>query len=113
MSLKFCSECNSLLKIKETGEGKKLHCEKCNLIEEFAEDSLISSSEKEIHEEKRGEGVVKDINQRATYDHLCKKCGYDKAEIIDIGVLISDEDNLILLKCGRCGFSERVGRKTS
>ena len=66
-----------------------------------------------IHHEERGEGVVKDGNRMATYENKCEKCGYGKAEIIDVGVLISDEDNLIFLKCGRCGYSERVGKKTS
>ena len=49
----------------------------------------------------------------ATYDHKCKKCGFSKAQIIDMGIFYSDEDQLILLKCGKCGYSERIGRKVS
>ena len=44
---------------------------------------------------------------------MCKKCGYDKAQIIDMCIFYSDEDNLILLKCGKCNFAERIGRKVS
>lgn len=70
--------------------------------------------EKEIiHHEERGEGVVDDGNRMATYKNDCEKCGFDKAEVIEVGALISDEDNLTFLKCGRCGYSERLGRKTS
>ena len=72
----------------------------------------IIEREKIEHEE-IGEGVLSDENKMATYKHKCEKCGYGKAQIIDVGPLYSDEDNLILLKCGKCGFSERIGRKTS
>jgi len=27
-----------------------------------------------------------------------------------MGIFYSDEDNLILLKCGKCGWSERLGK---
>ena len=60
-----------------------------------------------------GEGFVEGLNEFANYIHKCKKCGYGKAQIIDMGISYSDEDNLILLKCGKCGFSERIGEKVS
>ena len=66
-----------------------------------------------IHHEERGEGIVREENKMATYKNKCEKCGFGKAEVIEVGVLVSDEDNLIFLKCGKCGYSERVGRKTS
>ena len=72
----------------------------------------IVEKEKIEHEEV-GEGVVPAINPMATYKYKCKKCGYGKAQIIDMGLSYSDEDNLILLKCGKCGWSERVGNKVS
>ncbi len=76
------------------------------------ESDLIST---EISSEKteKGQGVGTSENIYANYEHECKKCGYSKAQIIDMGVKYSDEDNLIFLKCGKCGFSERVGRKVS
>ena len=65
------------------------------------------------HEPERGEGVIKDKNIYATYPHKCEKCGYDKAEVIDEGVKYTDEAGVILLECGKCGWSERVNKKTS
>jgi len=55
-------------------------------------------------------GVVKEENVFADYNNVCKKCGYDKAQVIDIGSFYSDEDHIMFLKCGKCGFSERVGK---
>lgn len=53
-------------------------------------------------------GIVKGKNKLATYKHKCKKCGYGKSEVIDLGASYSDENNTYLLKCGKCGYSERV-----
>lgn len=57
--------------------------------------------------------IAEEQNEFATYEHKCSKCGYGKAEIIDLGAQYSDENNLILLKCGKCGWSERVSGKVS
>ncbi len=73
----------------------------------------LVTKEKIHHDPERGEGVVKDKNIFATYFHKCEKCGYDKAEIIDEGVKYSDEESVILLECGKCGWSERLNKKTS
>lgn len=71
----------------------------------------IIEKEKIKHED-RGEGIVKEQDVFATYNHKCKKCGYRKAEIIDLGAQYSDENELIMLKCGKCGYVERVEKKT-
>ena len=73
----------------------------------------LIASEKIKAEEKRGEGVLPDKNVFATYKNKCKKCGYDKAQILDLGTFYTDEDALIMLQCGKCGYAERIGRKTS
>lgn len=60
-------------------------------------------------EEEIGEGVADKGNIFATYNSKCKKCGHVGAEINDLGVQYSDEDNLFLVTCGKCGHSERIG----
>ena len=69
----------------------------------------LISSEKIKPPEEVGKGVVDKENSFATYKHECKKCGHTGAEINDLGVQWSDEDNLYLATCGKCGHSERIG----
>jgi DNA-directed RNA polymerase subunit M/transcription elongation factor TFIIS len=88
-------------------------CPSCGFVEEVKERDFLVSNEKIKPKKLKGGGVGEDKNEFATYNHICKKCGYDKAQILDLGIFYSDEDNLIMLKCGRCGFSERIGRKVS
>jgi len=76
----------------------------------------LVEKEKFKHEDKEffEKGKISEVgNEFADYNHKCQKCGYGKAQIIDMGLSYSDEDNLILLKCGKCGWSERVGNKVS
>jgi Zn ribbon nucleic-acid-binding protein len=88
-------------------------CASCGFVEAVGDISSLGIKDKMNHHEPRGEGVGDDKNNFADYPNICKKCGYEFAQILDLGIFYSDEDNLILLKCGKCGFSERVGRKTT
>ena len=72
----------------------------------------IIEREKIKHKD-RGEGIVKDKDVFADYKHKCKKCGYGNAEVFDLGAQYSDENELIMLKCGKCGYTERIEKKTS
>lgn len=109
MTLKFCQKCKALLSPHKTNREIFLKCVSCG----FEDFSQLTSSEKIEKPNELGKGIILNQNTFANYLNKCKKCGYDKAEIIDMGIFYSDEDNLILLKCGKCGFSERIGRKTS
>jgi DNA-directed RNA polymerase subunit M/transcription elongation factor TFIIS len=66
-----------------------------------------------IRHKKLGEGVVKDQDVFATFKHKCKKCGYEKAELLELGAQYSDESDLVMIKCGKCGYAERVEKKTT
>ncbi|MBU2562713.1 MAG: hypothetical protein KKF68_03570 [Nanoarchaeota archaeon] len=111
MGINFCKKCGVPLELKKRGVDRVFRCKKCDSVNQAK--GHVISNEKVQHEKERGTGVKKDENIFATYHHNCKKCGYDKVQVLDLGVFISDEDNLILLQCGRCGYSERIGRKTS
>jgi len=39
----------------------------------------------------------------------CRKCGYNKAIMTYIGIIIGDEQPLTLYKCVKCGHVEREG----
>ena len=98
----FCKKCGSVL----IPVGNYSKCPRCG-----KEDSAkyIKTEEKLPEKEKIGKGVVDDENVFATYEHECSKCGHVGAEVNDLGVQYSDEDNLFLAKCGKCGHSERIG----
>jgi DNA-directed RNA polymerase subunit M/transcription elongation factor TFIIS len=108
--MEFCKNCGSILfYFKEKGETK-VYCKKCKNAKTSTGGSSFSEIRKKIE---IGRGFIESGNPSANYNHICKKCGHVGVEIIDVGILVSDEDNLILLKCGKCGFSERVGKKTT
>lgn len=113
MSLKFCKKCEVPLVPTIIDDELFLECNRCGKIEKSKEGNKISSKEKIPAKAVRKEGVVTDKDNFADYKHKCPKCGFGKARIIDMGVFYSDEDNLILVQCGKCGWSERIGRKVS
>ncbi|MBR9702068.1 hypothetical protein GOV13_04045 [Candidatus Pacearchaeota archaeon] len=113
MTLRFCHKCKTLQRPRKKDGKIIFDCSKCGFSEVIDEKDHVITSEKMKKPEKRGKGSVEDKDVFATYEHVCEKCGYDKAEVIDMGIFYSDEDNLILLKCGKCGWSERIGRKVS
>lgn len=97
----FCDNCGKILKI-ENNIGR---CE-CGFERDmFGE--IIGVSEKIKQKEAKGEGYVQDKNELATFPHICKKCGYDKAQVIEMGIWFSDEAGVIRYKCGKCGFAEQ------
>ena len=113
MTLEFCSKCENILIPQKLGEEEFwVKCTHCGFSRKLKSDSPLVEKEKILHKYQIGR-VLSVGNEFATYKNKCLKCGYDKAQIIDMGISYSDEDNLILLKCGKCGWSERVGKKTS
>ncbi|MDP3966011.1 MAG: hypothetical protein Q8Q04_00590 [archaeon] len=110
MGISFCKGCKNILPPTNSDQDF-IECRNCGLKHKNKR-NLISSEKIKRHP-KKGEGAKSEENIYASYKHLCRKCGYEKAQIIDMGIKYSDEDNLIFLKCGKCGFSERIGRKVS
>lgn len=87
-------------------------CKKCKTLKfPIKKDAKINLKVKEKipKKEKIGKGVVEDKNLYATYPNKCRKCGHVGAEVSDLGAQYSDEDNLFLIKCGKCGYVERIG----
>lgn len=109
----FCKKCKTLLVSPQQDNKLFFKCSNCGYLIEFSENNSIISKEKIEPEKEKGYGVLDDKDIFATYNHKCLKCGYAKASVLDMGIFYSDEDNLILIKCGKCGYSERIGRKTS
>ena len=55
--------------------------------------------------------VMSGENFLAVHDHICKKCGFNQAELIEMSCSYSDEDNVYKFKCGRCGCVEQLEGK--
>lgn len=94
----FCNKCGNILKI-ENGIGK------CTCGFERVAD--LSGYEKIKEKPQKGKGAVEDKNELASFPHSCKKCGHDKAQVIEMGVWHGDESGVIRYKCGKCGYTEQ------
>lgn len=101
----FCKTCGKLLIPKQTEYGKWLSCPNGHTQPELNQESTeIASSNVEIGKKVE---VASDENILAVHDHKCKKCGYDKAQLMEMLANYSDEDNIYRYKCGKCGFVEQ------
>lgn len=104
----FCSTCGTMLQPKTTPYGRWMACPEGHPQPELVQKTeTLTSPGKDI----RKLGVEEEGNPLAVYDHPCQKCGYPKAELTEIGASYSDEDNTYLMKCGKCGWVERLEGK--
>ena len=103
MVLQFCPVCKSLLQLRDEDGKVILYCN-CGFIRRAGVE-LSSSETRDNHF--RGDGVIKDEDKSVGIDYICKKCGYDKAELIDLGERNTNENQVFLYKCLKCQHSER------
>ena len=104
----FCKTCGTLLQPKKTAYGKWMACPHGHTQPKLNQDkNVVSLKNKPIERVEVSDGK----NILAVHDHVCKKCGYDKAELIDIMPFYSDEDQVTRMKCGKCGFVEQLEGK--
>jgi predicted Zn-ribbon and HTH transcriptional regulator len=96
----FCAACGKILQLKHTPYGKWMACSEGHSQPKLVQTAeiLTSKNSKPSQEIKVSDGK----NMLAVHDHACKKCGYGKAELIEIAPFYSDEDTIIKMKCGRC-----------
>ena len=112
MVMEFCPKCKSILIPKMENGKLVIHCSYCGYSRGAKVGEALVETEKMPRREEVGEGVVDSINEFATYDNKCEKCGFGKAQIVDMGQWYSDEDNIIILRCGKCGWSQHMERKS-
>jgi DNA-directed RNA polymerase subunit M len=100
----FCPKCQSILVPFKEKKKSYWVCKSCGYhtdlkIDEKRIEKIIP--EKEIE-------VLEDVNILATHDHICSKCGYGKAELVQQEAWYADEDGLIQFKCGKCGHKDKA-----
>ena len=105
----FCASCGTLLRLQKTPYGKWMSCPNGH-TQPTLQQEQPSFTEKNQHQAKTVQ-VADGENILAVNDHVCKRCGYGKAELIEISAAYSDEDNNYRMKCGKCGFTERLEGK--
>ncbi len=105
----FCKTCGTLLQLKKTEYGRWMACPHGHAQPELNQEATKIN----LKNTKRGKKitVLENPNILAVYDHKCKRCGYEKAELIEISASYSDEDNTYRMKCGKCGFVEQLEGK--
>jgi DNA-directed RNA polymerase subunit M/transcription elongation factor TFIIS len=105
----FCKTCGRLLAPETTPYGKWMACPDGHPQPELNQDSENITSKNNI--ETSPIQVSDGRNLLAVHHHVCKKCGHDKAELIEIAPFYSDEDFISRMKCGQCGFTEQLEGK--
>lgn len=101
----FCPTCGSLL----LPDAQNHPC--CPNGHPLPANTLASGIKiKNFHPGKKIE-IVDEKNILAVHDFKCEKCGFGKAELIEISANYTDEDNIYRMKCGRCGHVEQLEGK--
>jgi len=104
----FCKTCGSLLVPEKNEYGKWMKCRnghpQPSLVQDAETITIKNNSSKRIE-------VMDGVNILAVHDFVCKRCGFDKAELIEISANYSDEDNILRMKCGKCGHVEQLEGK--
>lgn len=103
MVLQFCPVCKALLNINFENGSNIATC-RCGFSRKNGLD--LTSVDKGARE-LRGEGVISSQGIVEGIDFVCKKCGYNKAELIDLGERNTNENGVSLYRCLKCGHNER------
>jgi len=101
----FCPKCKSILGHKKLGSKIHVFC-KCGYSERVSEGKKLTDTPRVRRIE-----VIDGVNRLAVHDHRCEKCGHNKAEIIEKGQMYSDEDDVVLYRCGKCGHTIMMDAK--
>jgi DNA-directed RNA polymerase subunit M/transcription elongation factor TFIIS len=105
----FCKSCGQILLPQKTPYGKWLSCPSGHQQPELNQTAEIISTKNKDKTNRLS--VASDENILAVHDHACQRCGYGKAEMLEIGSFYSDEDSVVKMKCGKCGHVEQLAGK--
>ncbi len=105
----FCKTCGSLLVSEKNPYGQWMKCPSGHTQPTLNREEKILRLKNEIPG--KLVEVLEEKNILAVHDHICQKCGHDKAELIEMSCSYSDEDNIYRYKCGKCGCVEQMEGK--
>lgn len=105
----FCKTCGTLLHPKTTPYGKWMSCPSGHpqpeTVTEAKNLNLKNQNKASTISVSDGKNIL------AVHNHNCKRCGNDKAELLEMQPFYTDEDQFQRMKCGKCGFTERLEGK--
>ena len=107
----FCKTCGTFLVPRTTPYGKWLACPAGHPQPTLNQDNTTQTTKN--NEQGKIITPADDKNYLAVHDYLCKYCGHNKAEMLEIGSFYSDEDAIVKMKCGSCGRVEQMEGKTT
>lgn len=106
----FCPKCGSILKPKISEKGESENFCSCGYSEKSKKERIIKEK---INNEKDKIFVHENINPIADFEHVCEKCGFNKAyieqkELAKCETWARCEPNRVEIICGKCGFRRRL-----
>tara|TARA_Y100000310_G_C20626514_1_gene786236 strand:+ start:872 stop:1204 length:333 start_codon:yes stop_codon:yes gene_type:complete len=99
----FCPKCENIMRPKKEKGKLYLVCS-CGYKRLSGKKQTVFKEQVKTRVKKIE--AIESKNYLATYPHVCKKCGYDKAELILFEPWWGDEDSVVRYKCGKCGKVE-------
>ncbi|MFA5993300.1 MAG: hypothetical protein WC796_06345 [Candidatus Pacearchaeota archaeon] len=101
--MEFCDNCGKLLIVKKVGSCS------CGFSKEITKELVVSEQIQKVR--KKGEGIIDSENENRKemegFPHDCKKCGHGEASVSEVKTGYSDEADIYIFKCKKCGFVER------
>ena len=103
----FCPVCKNLLFMKEEN-GKNIgYCKNCGFKRMELEISALESNKNIV-----GDAGVLDKTSSGGFAHKCPKCGFDFAEVGELGEILNSEATVFLYTCKKCGNVTRETGKS-
>jgi len=106
--LEFCPVCKKILELG-VWKGKPVGRCSCGFIRTSG---INISGEEKIENKQVGFGVAGDSNTSnyknpEGYAYSCGNCGFDKADVKDLGEMLGNEKSVTLFTCLKCGAVDR------
>ncbi|MFQ5474311.1 MAG: hypothetical protein ACE5DM_00590 [Candidatus Nanoarchaeia archaeon] len=99
-----CPNCKILMKVRREPGLTYISCDVCHYAKSLDKKEITDK----VRHDRPVEVVTDEIHPLAVYPHKCKKCGFEKAQMISKGIWYSDEDECIEYVCGKCGRHEKA-----
>lgn len=100
----FCGMCGAIL--TAYGKHEQMYDVVCSCGHVNQLHKKLEAGEKAPRQETKGSGIATQLKS-AGFPHTCKKCGFGFCEPTQLNPSYSDESDILLFKCKKCGFVER------